>query len=76
MFRSLTARFPSEIERNIILKSLAAIRAEYKDSPKKAEELLAHGESPVDKSIPAVELASWTLLANQIFNLDEVITKE
>lgn len=76
MFRSLTARFPSEIEQNIILKSLAAIRAEYKDAPKKAEELLAHGESPVDKSIPAVELASWTLLANQLFNLDEVITKE
>jgi hypothetical protein len=29
----------------------------------------------VDASIPTPELAAWTMLANQILNLDEVLNK-
>lgn len=76
MFRRLTARFPSEKEMAIIVKTLDSIRQEYKAKPQDAESLISQGEAPVDKSLDKVELASWTLLANQLLNLDEVITKE
>ena len=76
MFRLLTARYPNEREVTIITKTLENIRNEYKSQPKDAELLISQGEVPADKSLDKIELASWTLLANQLLNLDEVITKE
>jgi hypothetical protein len=37
--------------------------------------LLAIGDSPVDRTLPPAELASWMLVANQFFNLDESLNK-
>ncbi len=76
MFRLLTARYPGKKESVILNASLDKIRQVYSANPKEAEELLKLGESAADESIEKVELASWTLLANQLLNLDEVITKE
>ncbi len=33
------------------------------------------GESPWDTSLDAAELAAWTMLINQLMNLDEVLNK-
>ena len=43
--------------------------------PAAAQKLLAVGESPADEKLPAPELAAWTLVASQVMNLDESLTK-
>lgn len=47
----------------------------YQASPATAAALLAVGESPVDRTLPAPDLAAWTLAASQVMNLDESLTK-
>ena len=43
--------------------------------PKAAHALLTVGESKANASIPAPELAAWTMVASEMLNLDETITK-
>ena len=47
----------------------------YQEDTELAADLLEVGESPVDESLDKTELATWTMLASQIFNLDEFITR-
>ncbi|HCO22859.1 MAG TPA: hypothetical protein DIT97_07310, partial [Gimesia maris] len=47
----------------------------YQDDPKAATELIAVGESKPDPKLNPQELAAWTMIANLILNLDEVLTK-
>jgi hypothetical protein len=62
-------------EKPIIEASLKDLRAHYTKTPADAEALLKVGESPVDAKLPKSELAAWTMLTNQLFNLDEVLNK-
>lgn len=57
-------------------------RTEYKDflnyydsHPADATKLIKVGESPAEKSLSPAELAAMTMVANQVLNLDEVLTK-
>ncbi len=43
--------------------------------PTTAEALLLEGEHKSDAALNPVELATWTLMANQLLNLDEVLNK-
>jgi hypothetical protein len=36
---------------------------------------VAVGDTPASASIPAPELAAWTMVASQFFNLDEALNK-
>jgi hypothetical protein len=76
MFRKLTLRRPNDRELGILQQVLQQHREEYKKNPADAAAIIAHGDSPVDKSINVTELAAWTVLANQLLNLDEVLNKE
>ncbi len=58
-----------------MLSSLADLRAGYRDNQGDAEKLLAVGQSKAPADIDARELAAWTMLINQIMNLDEVLNK-
>jgi len=49
--------------------------ATYQRSPSAAANLLAVGDSPADPALPAPELAAWTLVASQVMNLDESLTR-
>jgi hypothetical protein len=40
-----------------------------------ARKLLAVGESKADESLPVLEFAALTMVANEVMNLDEVLTK-
>ena len=42
---------------------------------RRQHKLLAVGESPADRSLPPAELAALTMVANQIFSLDEALNK-
>ena len=49
--------------------------AHYKADPAGAKELLAVGQSKADPALDPPTLAAWTMLANELMNLDEVLNK-
>ncbi len=64
---------PEEVA--IIESSLAELAAYYDAHPDDARALLNVGEMETDAAMQAPELAAWTMLTNQLMNLDEVLNK-
>jgi hypothetical protein len=62
-------------ERAVIRKLEQDACKNYQNNPADAHALLLVGESKTDKTLPPAELAAWTLVASEIFNLDEALTK-
>jgi len=62
-------------ELGVVLTSLADLTAIYHQQPDEAKHLVSNGESKSDTSLNVNELAAWTMLVNEIMNLDEVLTK-
>jgi hypothetical protein len=60
---------------SVLERSLAQMQQHYKTDPKAAHALIDVGEKKSDPSIPAPELAAWTMVASEMLNLDETITK-
>ena len=75
IFELATAREPKPTEAAVLLETLQAHAEELKAVPEAAKELIAVGESKPDEKLDAVELATWTMIANLILNLDEVLNK-
>ena len=71
----LMARTLSNEEQEVVRKALDHHLAYYQEKPELADQLVSVGEFKTDTSIPKHELAAWTLIASQIFNLDETLTK-
>jgi mono/diheme cytochrome c family protein len=71
----LLARDWSSKEKTVLERALANFHATYSKDPAAAARLLNVGESKVDKSIPAPELASWMLVSSAALNLDAVVNK-
>lgn len=69
------ARPLTEKEKPIVEASLKDLRDHYSKNTADAEALLKVGESPADANLPKTELAAWTMLCNQMLNLDEVLNK-
>ncbi|MDA1038874.1 MAG: DUF1553 domain-containing protein [Planctomycetota bacterium] len=70
----LVARSLTPDEKTIVKKSLADLTAFYKNHPDDANRLIAVGASKPGAHDPAT-LATWTMLTNQLMNLDEVLCK-
>ena len=70
----LLARPPSSDEMAIVKKSLADLVEWYKAHPDDAKQLITVGDSKPRATDP-VQLASWTMLTNELMNLDEVLCK-
>ncbi len=62
-------------ERTVLRQMEKEFDKSYKAAPADARALLAVGESKPNKRIPPDELAAWTLVASEILNLDETLTK-
>jgi hypothetical protein len=75
LFHLATARTPTAFELNVLKNAFAKFHAEYSGDPKEAAKLIQVGESPPDAALNPVEVASWTMMANLVLNLDEVINK-
>jgi hypothetical protein len=75
MARRLLARPLRPEEAEVVKGSLGALLEHYKAHTKDAAELLAVGESKADPSLDPPTLAAWTMLANELMNLDEVLNK-
>jgi hypothetical protein len=71
----LLARPFTDEELGIVRDSLGSIRRQFEANPEAAKELLAIGRAPQIPELPPAELASWTMLLNQLMNLDELLNK-
>jgi hypothetical protein len=74
-FKLATGRSPCDSECTVLEESLAAQRAHYTADAEAAKKTIAVGESPVPDDIPPPDLAAYTMVANLILNLDEVLTR-
>lgn len=68
--RSLEAR-----EMEVVNDSLKSLAQHFQENPSAASELVKVGDSATPAEIPPAELAAYTMLANQLMNLDEVLNK-
>ncbi|MFO0822105.1 MAG: DUF1553 domain-containing protein [Gemmataceae bacterium] len=59
----------------IVKASLSDLRENYRAKPEESKKLIAFGESKPDATLDVSELAAWTMLVNELFNLDEVLNK-
>ncbi|MEO2092240.1 MAG: DUF1553 domain-containing protein, partial [Gemmataceae bacterium] len=73
--KRLLARPLSAKELEIVKGSLAELTKEYAAKPEEAKKLIAVGEKKADAKLDAGQLAAWTMLCNQLLNLDEVLNK-
>ena len=62
-------------EQAILLSSLKDLRATYTADKPAAQQLLAVGQSKTPGELDPAELAAWTMLINEVMNLDEVLNK-
>ncbi len=68
--RPLSVEESSSIER-----SLTTLSAWYREHPDDARQLIAVGESRPDAALDPPALAAWTMLSNELLNLDEALNK-
>ena len=73
--RKLLARPFTEAEDKVVRDSFKGLLDYYKAHPDDAAKLVAVGESKVDATLDVPLLAAWTMLANELMNLDEVLNK-
>jgi hypothetical protein len=59
----------------VVRSGLDELRAYYRSHPADARKLIAVGESKADGALDPAALAAWTMLANELMNLDEVLNK-
>jgi Protein of unknown function (DUF1553)/Concanavalin A-like lectin/glucanases superfamily len=71
----LLSRDPPPRMTAVLENSLAQMEKHYAADPKAARDLLEAGEKKSDPSISAPDLAAWTMVASEMLNLDQTVTK-
>lgn len=72
---ALMARTLDNEEQEVVKTALDHHLKHYQENPDLIDPFLTVGESKPDASLDKTELAAWTLISSQIFNLDETLTK-
>jgi len=62
-------------ERAAVRETFEKAKTYYTENPGKARQAVSVGEMPVAEGLEAPELAAWALVANQLFNTDESVTR-
>jgi hypothetical protein len=71
----LLARSLHPEETQVVKGTLENLLGYYHDHGADARKLIAVGESPTDPALDPGTLAAWTMVTNQMMNLDEVLNK-
>ena len=71
----LLGRTLDQDERAVVNTTLDRAMEHYAQQPDDARLVLTVGESKAPESIPAADLAAWSLVAGQLMNLDETLTR-
>jgi hypothetical protein len=74
-FRLVAARPPTAEESKVLADTLESHIKRYAADEDAAKKVIAAGDSPVPSDVPPPQLAAYTVLANLLLNLDEVLTK-
>jgi hypothetical protein len=74
-FRQAACRTADARERQLLEALLGESRRYYGNHSEKAGQLVTIGLAPHADGLDKVELASWTIVARTILNLNEVITR-
>ncbi len=74
-FRRVTSRPPSEQELRLLGEGLARHLTAFKADEDSAKQLAGFGETKAAKDVNISELAAYTMTANVLLNLDEVVTR-
>ena len=74
-YRLALARRPVVAEIEVIRAAFTQHLNSYQQTPEAAGRLIRQGESKPKSGLPEPELAAWTLVANLILNLDEMVTQ-
>ncbi len=69
------ARPLAEKEAAVVMRIKGQLTEHYKAKPEDAKTLVGVGESKPDPALDPVELAAWTMICNQLLNLDETLNK-
>jgi hypothetical protein len=75
MSEILLSHDPPQKMEAVLENSLVQMQEHYAADPKAAHALVDVGEKKRDSSIPEPELAAWTMVASEMLNLDETVTK-
>jgi hypothetical protein len=71
----LLSRVPPPKMAAVLKNSFFEMQKHYASNPKDAHSLVNIGEKKRDTSVPEPELAAWTMIANEMLNLDETVNK-
>ena len=74
-WRTVTSRHPRPEEIRIVLDLLVTHNERFRNDLEAAQKLISYGDSAANKEIRPRKLAPWTLVANLLLNLDEVVNK-
>ena len=69
------SRDPTPQMAGVLERSLDQMEKHYTADPAAARDLIAEGEKPRDPRIPPPELAAWTMVVSEVFNLDATLNK-
>jgi hypothetical protein len=75
LFRLVTSRKPDAKEIATLVAAFGEQRVDYARDVERAKKLINIGETAPPPNIDSVDLAAWTMVANVLLNLDEVLTK-
>ncbi len=75
MFERALCRPPTEAEVAVLLSTYQKNLDDYRADPESAKQIVSIGETKPDEKYDVPELASWTMIANLIMNMDEFISK-
>ena len=73
--RRILSRTLTDRELAVVTRIKASILEHYKGKPEDAKALITVGESKADAALDPAELAAWTMICNQLLNLDEALNK-
>jgi hypothetical protein len=71
----LLSRVPSAKMADVLKTSFLEMQKHYAANPSDAHSLVNIGEKKRDNSIPEQQLAAWTMIANEMLNLDATVNK-
>ena len=74
-YRAALARRPAPEETALVGDALKKFTAEFAQSAEAAKKVISNGESKPKPALAEKELATWTLVANLVLNLDETINR-
>ncbi len=75
LFKQSTMRNPTAQEQQALVRAYHDFHSHYAGRPEAAEQLVSQAARPIEAHVDQVELAAWSMVANAILNLDEVVVK-